>query len=109
MAEFKEMVKQYNRMCDYYFTRECNGCPMSTIGLGELTCIEYIFENPDIAEKEIMQWAKEHPNPIYPRWIDVINNMYSLPSTEAIYEPIPEHIAKLLNIKPINAEEDDDV
>ena len=58
MAEFKEVIKQFNRMCDVH--EICQKCPVNeTRGL--LTCWRWCFEEPEKAEELVMNWAKEHP------------------------------------------------
>lgn len=67
---FQEVIKQFNRMCWYYKRKnECPmGCPMSGVNISQ--CRKIIIDNPYISEKTIMDWAKEHPNPVYPTWFN---------------------------------------
>lgn len=58
MAEFKEVMKQFNRMCDAQ--EICQKCPVNeTRGL--LTCWRALADKPDKMEEIVMQWAEEHP------------------------------------------------
>ena len=71
MAEFSEVMKQLARM-----TNACNGkcdeCPLdnSAICIGPWCAgnTEGIAE----AERIVMQWAAEHPEPVYPSWGDYL-------------------------------------
>ncbi len=58
MAEFKEVMKQFNRMCDEH--KWCNTCQIST-NRKLYTCFRWLTENPTKGEEIIMEWAKEHP------------------------------------------------
>ena len=56
MAEFVEVMKQRNRICDGY---ECDGgCPLN---LEDISCGNLMRNKPQEAEKIIMDWAKENP------------------------------------------------
>lgn len=58
MAEFKEVIKQFNRMCDAQ--EICQKCPVNEMR-GLLTCWKALTVKPDKMEEIVMQWAKEHP------------------------------------------------
>ena len=103
MAEFKEVMKQYKRMCNAY--PQCNGCPF----IEELGCncqpdalIEE--EDMDIWETTVMDWAHNHPEPVYPTIRELVNYiMNKIPGESVSYETrIPANIAKEFNILPIN-------
>ena len=62
MAEFQEVAKMYDRLCDSY--DECYKCPMfrnrngnNPIGCGYWT----LKVDPETAEEIILRWGKEHP------------------------------------------------
>lgn len=52
MAEFNEVIRQFNRMCNNY---DCNDCPFDS------NCQFIVIRRPNEAEEIIMNWAKEHP------------------------------------------------
>lgn len=67
-------------------------------------------------EKNVMQWATEHPEPVYPRWGDWLAEMgiicwenngdgvYSVMApTMKICTPIPADIAQKLGVQPKEA------
>ena len=58
MAEFKEVMKQFNRMCDE--NKWCNTCQINT-NRTIYTCFRWLTENPTKGEEIIMKWAEEHP------------------------------------------------
>lgn len=59
MAEFKEVMKQRKRMCNCTI---CENCWLSLLSNREhKTCMSFIIDCADKAEKIIMDWAKEHP------------------------------------------------
>lgn len=58
MAEYKEVIKQFIRMCDAQ--EICQKCPVNeTRGL--LTCWRALADKPDKMEEIVMQWVEEHP------------------------------------------------
>jgi len=59
MAEFKEVIKQFNRMCESYGA-SCDGCPVDE-QRGIFYCWRWITEEPEVAEELIANWAKDHP------------------------------------------------
>lgn len=58
MAEYKEVMKQYKRMCDAQ--EICQKCPVNEIR-GLYTCYRTLVDKPDVMEEIVMQWAEEHP------------------------------------------------
>lgn len=121
MAEFQEVMNQFNRMCWHYQVKhECPmGCPMN--GVNKSQCRKIAFESPKDTEKIVMAWAAEHPEPVYPTWFEVLERfgvagringeLYYDSMDREIYlkqpaftpkafEPIPADIAEKLGIKP---------
>ena len=73
MAEFQEVMKQMNRMCHDVKGkgRHCEQCDLSSKknGVGK-RCTDMMSEYSEKAEKIIMDWAAEHPEPQYPTWVE---------------------------------------
>ena len=119
MAEFQEVMRQWRRFCESH--NHCGECEFDGKGIcGEahLTDIPYA----DI-ELRIMSWAVEHPEPVYPTWLewlqemgvmtdihDRLNNykqvmevcgkpLYSIPTTK-VFCHIPADIAEKLGLQP---------
>jgi len=70
MAEYVEVCHQHDRMCARF--EKCYDCPLHK---KVVWCIKKIGErgyirreNAEKAEKVIMEWAAENPEPIYPTW-----------------------------------------
>lgn len=64
MAEFVTVAKERNRMHDFLYDhgRGCKKCPLSSYQNGVCKdCASFFTENPEKAEKIIMDWAAEHP------------------------------------------------
>lgn len=67
MAEFTEVMKQKERMCNYYedirnTDVSCRNCNMNLRNNGiQETCSSLMDNFPEKAEQIIMDWAKEHP------------------------------------------------
>ena len=103
MAEFKEVAKEYRRMCSTYVDNYCNHCPLVEEIADHYTCPEYLIDFPEAVENIVIQWAIKNPKPEYPMWIEAISSMYpGMAPTQSVYQPMPEDIAKKLGIEPIN-------
>lgn len=63
MAEFQEVARQYERMCDYFKDKfGCESCPLcSSKNESGKSCVFVFYSEPRQAEEIIMKWAKEHP------------------------------------------------
>ena len=112
MAEFSEVMKQYDRMCEtvYY----CENCPMYNVDVDCERRIKY----PKNFENIVMQWAEDNPPPEYMTWgdwfasrKDLIKNWRDIKTSingvpcmiGFLYESIPEDIAEKLGIDPMNS------
>lgn len=122
MAEFQEIMREFDRMCWYYQRkRKCPmGCPMNGVNISQ--CRKIAFEDPERTEKTVMDWSKNHPVPVYPTWLEWLEDQgiltykcipiaSSTTSTATSYRnvtglsakafmQIPEHLAKKLDIQP---------
>ena len=65
MAEFQEVMRQWERMCRARTL--CNdGCPIKKARIG---CnVAGAWEASKEIENLVMKWAEEHSEPIYPTW-----------------------------------------
>lgn len=118
MAEhsFQEVMRQYKRMCR---GEECNGCDFykfKTSLSHQMACLRFLKEYPVEAEALVMNWAAEHPEPVYPTWAEYLNSIgvtisdrpfpapnipvYVYQAGAKMFEPIPAEIAKKLGIEP---------
>lgn len=123
MAEFQDVMKQFDRMCWYYQRkRECPmGCPMNGVNISQ--CRKVAFEEPIVTEKTVMAWAAEHPEPKYPTWLEWLHDLGLIVQREGTfteygpnesfsaikkvdiltiegYQSIPADIAQKLGIEP---------
>ena len=106
--EFVEVMRQRNRMCKKYWTaRSCHGCPVAEEQQAyEGCCLTDL--DPKRYEELVLQWATEHPEPVYPtfrEWlisIGVIDQMstHSVIADILAMTPIPADIAQKLGIAP---------
>lgn len=99
MAEWMEVMSQFDRMCSYYQREhECPmGCPM--IGVNISQCRKIAFEYPDSVEEIVMSWATKHPEPVYPTWEEWLTTL-GVQSFNELSKPIPADIAEKLGIEP---------
>jgi hypothetical protein len=114
MSDFVQTMKDWRRMCDAYTTddaaRCCQGCPMDGRGCGAI--YEGGNADPEVIEREVNQWAAEHPEPVYPTWekyladlmmLDMMCDKTDNPNSVENYmrkTPIPADIAEKLGIGP---------
>lgn len=76
MAEFVEVMKQMDRMCDSY-GGWCCGCGLRWENNGtDLHCLDYVDQHTEEAEKIIMTWAAAHPEPKYPSWAEAWKQLF---------------------------------
>lgn len=110
MAEFKEVCKQWRRMCEA--ANECDGNCVELCALAHNefcgNLIQATDKDIENAETVIMEWAKENPEPVYPTWEEwliaqgVIKenpNGVGWPMPK-LFERIPADIAEKLGAAP---------
>jgi hypothetical protein len=78
------------------------GCPMNGVNISQ--CRKVAFEQPEVTEKTVMDWAAEHPV-VYPTWEEWLSDKYNLAYNDDFRlamsrEPIPADIAEPLGIEP---------
>lgn len=125
MSEFTEVMRQARRMCET-FCDACSKCPIGNAN--ELECGITPTSEMDFKEVErrVMQWAAEHPEPVYPSWEEGWRQIfpdakytpcpgnfgikYIVPDcayracTDCKSNPMPAEVAEKLGIKPIAPE-----
>lgn len=105
VAEFQEVMKQRNRMCKKYWTsRSCHGCPIAEEVQAYEGCSLIDFD-PKRYEELVLQWAAEHPEPVYPTWAEYLTSIGVYPKGWEIYQTplksgIPADIAQKLGLEP---------
>lgn len=103
MAEYTEVIKQFKRMCKSVTPMKCirGECPMGCENIGQ--CRKVAFERPAKFEEQVMAWAAEHPELVYPAWRDWLRDLYGNPDmimTDILESRIDPEIAQRLNIVP---------
>lgn len=117
MAEYNDVIKQFKRMCRYYYGQSYSGCPLYCKGHGcnISHCRMLAFEDKKF-QNVVMLWAAEHPEPVYPTWGEwlekqgVVKQVRSPRYEEdgaSYYTPlrkiedhIPPDVAQMLGIEP---------
>lgn len=110
MAEFQEVMKQWRRMCRA--NERCSSCPLNNADC----CISDPYLRTDVEietlEELITNWAEEHPEQIYPTWLEwlecndifhrteVYPHVYSTTVGKKAFDHIPADTAEKLGIKP---------
>lgn len=109
MAEFVNVLRQFDRMCKANYG--CVDCPLhEPDGVSDRCSIGAFVNDSEHIEREIMSWAAEHPEPVYPRWIDWLSDVGLIINTTDQYhyafnfaaavDQIPADIAQKLGIEP---------
>lgn len=77
MAEFTEVMRQAKRMHDMYSRGgyPCADCPLDCSDGRCMLDFNDKFK-PEEVECYIMDWAAEHPEPVYPSWDEVWKNLF---------------------------------
>lgn len=96
MAEFQEVMKNWERMCDScheyceLFDELCPSVPNILLN----------FDENDAAtiERVVMKWAADHP--IFPTWYEYLTDMYPAAWDMIKDKPIPTDIAQMLGLEP---------
>lgn len=101
MAEFKEVMKQYKRMCKSY--PGCVDCPLVELGWDCQPDALIEEEDFDIWETTVMEWARTHPESTYPTLHEIFDRMVNKMGG-ALDKPITAALAKEFNIEPIKKE-----
>lgn len=108
MAEFSEVMRQWSRLCGRHNDMMyCEGCPLDA----SKTCgivSELRMEDVKDAEKTIMAWAAEHPETVYPTWMEWLTDEGLIIKSGDTYaflfgkglQQIPADIAEKLGIEP---------
>lgn len=102
MAEFREVMAQFARLCDYYSQNGCHGCPVDEEGFN-CACEKQGCSKSSAEDLEaiIMSWAAEHPV-VYPTWYEYLSDYYRAAFGDMSViskQPIPADIAQKLGIE----------
>ena len=112
MAEFQNVAKELERMCNtYHAARKCNTdeCPIYREELCyDQTMVSVHGDDACELEKVVMSWAAEHPELVYPTWLEWLSDMGLIVKNGDAYafhfimatKYIPADIAQKLGIKP---------
>ena len=122
MAEFIEVMRQAKRMCKAFTDGHCSECPIGDAKVLECGITVTAEMNCEEVERRVMQWAAEHPEPVYPSWEEGWGQMFpgacetpcpndhfginikcNISCAECHKRPIPAEIAEKLGIKPKEA------
>lgn len=109
MAEFKELIKTFNRMCRHYEdimsnslgNNPCYHCPLNKVAeKWNEECLSLMQNKPEIFEKVVIEWGEKHPEPHCPTWIELMIKYNVIPMDwdspkllDALRTPIPVCLA----------------
>lgn len=129
VSEFVKTMRDWRRMCEAY---ECPHCPLMLSRVCGRTPADMTDEDICKGEAAIMEWAAEHTEPVYPMWVEWLeemgltrrsvtaaraantvepDSMQGIPFIMTLslkaYRPIPADIAEKLGLKPKGGNGDD--
>ena len=89
MAEFKEVIRQYKRLCDEMAS--CGpDCPLYT-QFGICTGQEFLKNQSEKFEAIVMEWAKKHPEKTF---MEVLLGAFPVIDTGVVYSYLcPGHLS----------------
>lgn len=97
MAEFQKVMREWKRMC-----KSRGNIPDDFVGAE--SALLFAFDRPEEIERLVMEWAAEHPDPVYPTWTEYFRMIGVFPSwsgheiLDATH--IPAETAKKLCVAP---------
>ena len=108
--EFQKFIRTFNRMDNMcIMTDKPNPFEEITSSSYMEDWLTWICDNPAAAEKIIEDWLKEHPEPIYPTFFEVIQDMISenpelrdVKISDLMHYRVPDNAAERWGITPIN-------
>ena len=136
MAEFTEIMRQAKRLCAAHYSMcDSSNCPLDNEEEDACRLLpDHDGEDYNELERIIMDWAKEHPEPVYPSWEAAWRRLFPDADIERVFcpeifgdkykcdwcqgwscddnyscdecleRPIPAEVAEKLGIKPIAPE-----
>lgn len=110
MAEFKDVMRNWKRLCKAFTTEIdemcCDNCPIMALDYDKHGC-DAIFSDWannakwEEVEQTVTEWAKKNPEPVYPTWAEYLMHIYQDVSYSRILgETIPADIAEKLGVAP---------
>lgn len=105
MADFVQMLKDWKRMCNAMTEMDgCEDCPIVK-NTHAARCGDMPGEMQDVESivREVEKWAAEHPEPVYPSYLEVFDWAHKKTWAEIkniLANPIPADIAQKLGIEP---------
>ena len=89
MAEFKELIQVFNRMCRHYEDQTsnpgigndpCEHCPLNKVSeKWDTDCLSLMQKRPEIFERVVTEWGEKHPKPQLPTWVELMITSGALP------------------------------
>ena len=113
MAEFKELINTFNRMCRHYEdimsnslgNNPCYHCPLNKVAeKWNEDCLSLMQKRPEIFERVVTEWGEKHPKPQLPTWVELMIASGVLPKDysanillDVIRSEVPDSIASKMN------------
>lgn len=75
MAEWKEVIHNVKRICELR-EGKCGTCRLGAFGCPNNSRFDMTDEKEfDRFAEEVMQWAKDNPEPVYPTWREYLESI----------------------------------
>ena len=110
MAEFSKVMHNIQRRCDLCSQGEDIGCTIKGLICARISGMPHDADWRAL-EVEVMRWAAEHPEPVYPTWLEWFvsrgeyneaddGNVNVKVGVSILLKRIPADIAQKLGIEP---------
>jgi hypothetical protein len=109
MADFVQTMKDWKRMCNAMGQEDeysaCEKCGLKAFGCPAIYEKECDSADWNHVEEVVTAWAAEHPEPVYPTWVEYFRKIGIAPEDQKAFhswlmQPIPADIAQKLGIEP---------
>lgn len=112
MADFVNVMQNYNRMC-HSFNVCRDGCPLMEHNAEESydDCLQFAFKCPEAVQDAVEKWVEQNPEPKFPTIKKYLWEMFEQYGIAQLtdegfdlwmrYTEIPADIADKLGIKPL--------
>lgn len=108
MADFVQTMKDWKRMCNAMVQEDeytaCDKCDLGLFGCPAIYENECNNADWNHVESVVTTWAAEHPEPVYPSYLEVFGWGHKKTWAEIkdiLANPIPADIAQKFGIEPL--------
>lgn len=76
MAEFCDVMRELDRLCGAHKTCDSTCAVLVAASQHGVTCRDYIFKYPKLAERDILEWSEANPPKRFPTYIEYLEKVF---------------------------------